>query len=302
MVGWKAIWNTMYGRQLGDHVLTPKFSYVYVDMKRGVERMQFGEWGNYYYFNRTKIPPVPVHETEENLYSKALLFFVYPFDVRGIGVLQMNYDDDRMQQNWTYLRAYRRIKRLSSAAWMDPIGGTDMLYDDQEIYNARPEWYDGFNYLGKKKLLTVRNMPYLIWKEDEKSIIDQFPLMDLTTPPYNQPLSLWEPAWTHVIECIPPDYHPYSKKIIYVDDEAWKPLLSEMYDRKGDYWKFFHVGGSPKPCQAFGRPYMMSVNGHISDYQKMHSTQWNNCKDFHMNATGIDEGYFTIERLKAAAK
>jgi hypothetical protein len=298
---WKVIWNTMYGRHIGDCIRTPNFAYVLVDGKRGYERMQVGEWANYYYKNRTKIPPVPVHETDDNYYLKNLLFFVYPFDIRGLGVLALKYDDERLEQSWAYLRSVRRIRRLSSAAWMDPIGGTDQLYDDQEIWNARPEWYDSFNYLGKKKMLIVRNMPYLIWEEDEKSVIDQFPLMDLKTAPYWQPLSLWEPAQVHVLETIPPKHHPYSKKTIYIDDEEWKPLLSEMYDRKGEFWKFFHVGGAPKP-DPWGREWVISVNGHIQDYQKMHCTQWNNSKDFNMNTEGLTVDFFTVDRLKAAGK
>jgi len=300
--GWKAIWNVLYGRQIGDQMVTPKFGYVFIDGKRGVERMQHGEWANYYYKNRSKVPPVPVHETPDNLYSKNLLFFVYPYDIRGLGMMAIKYDDDRNQQSYAYLRSVRRIRRLSSAAWMDPIGGTDQLYDDQEIYDARPEWYDDFKYLGRKKMLITRNLPYVLWKEDEKGIYEQFPWMDLRTPPFWQPLSVWEPAWVHVIECIPPSYHPYSKKIIYVDEEECKPLLSEMYDRKGEFWKFFHVGGSPKPDEQWGRKFVLSANGHICDYQKMHATAWNNPASFVINPKGISEDYFTVERLRAAGK
>lgn len=302
LVGWKVIWNTFYGRQLGEVVHTPKFGYVFVDMRRGYERTQWGEWGNYYYKNRLLVPPTPVHETPENLYSKNLLFFVYPFDIRGLGVMALNYDDERLQENWAYLRSVRRVRRLSAAAWMDPIGGTDQLYDDQEIYNARPEWYQDFKLIGKKKLLMPRNVPYDIWKTEEKDLIAQYPRMDLKNPPYCQPIGEWEPADVYILETIPPDFHPYSKKVCYIDAEAWKPLQAECYDRKGEYWKYFNVAGSPKPDLQFGKKYMLSIWGHMIDYQKMHSTNWNNCMDFNMNPKGIDDKFFSTERLMQAGR
>jgi hypothetical protein len=307
LVGWKCIWNTFYGRQLGDCIVTPKFGYVFVDMKRGVERTQWGEWGNYYYKNRHIYPPVPVHETKENLYSKNLLFFVYPFDVKGLGVMAINYDDDRLQENWAYLRSVRRVRRLSAAAWMDPIGGTDQLYDDQEIFNAYPAWYQDYKYMGKKKLLIPRNVPYDIWLTEEDSIIDQYPRMDLTNPPYCQPLGEYEPADVHILETIPPDYHPYSKKVCYIDEEAWKPVQAVCYDRKGEYWKYFNIAGSPKPGEkgldrGEENKYMMSIWGHMMDFQKMHATNWNNCLKFTINPKGIDDKYFSTERLRQAGR
>ncbi len=55
------------------------------------------------------------------------------------------------------------------------------------------------------------------WLEDEKDPQAQFPGLDLSGPPYWNPITDWEPREVYAIKCTPPDEHPYCYKIVYFD-------------------------------------------------------------------------------------
>lgn len=62
--------------------------------------------------------------------ERRLLFFTAPADVRDTSFMTWSYDDGRSDDQWIYLPALRRIRRISAEARHDSFMGSDFTYDD----------------------------------------------------------------------------------------------------------------------------------------------------------------------------
>jgi len=62
--------------------------------------------------------------------EKKLMFFLAPADVKDTSFMNWSYDDDRDDDQWIYLPALRRVKRISSDSKNDSFMGSDFTYDD----------------------------------------------------------------------------------------------------------------------------------------------------------------------------
>ena len=62
--------------------------------------------------------------------EKKLMFFLSPADVKDTSFMSWSYDDERGDDQWIYLPALRRVKRISSDSKNDSFMGSDFTYDD----------------------------------------------------------------------------------------------------------------------------------------------------------------------------
>ncbi|MCF8362818.1 MAG: outer membrane lipoprotein-sorting protein [Prolixibacteraceae bacterium] len=62
--------------------------------------------------------------------EKKVMFFLSPADVRGTSFMNWSYADGRDDDQWIYLPALRRTKRISSDSKSDSFMGSDFTYDD----------------------------------------------------------------------------------------------------------------------------------------------------------------------------
>jgi len=63
--------------------------------------------------------------------SKNISFFMSPADVRNTAFLSFDYDDDAKEDdNWLYLPALRKVKRIASGNKKDSFMGSDFTYHD----------------------------------------------------------------------------------------------------------------------------------------------------------------------------
>ena len=62
--------------------------------------------------------------------DKKLMFFLAPADVKDTSFMSWSYDDARDDDQWIYLPALRRVKRISSDSKNDRFMGSDFTYDD----------------------------------------------------------------------------------------------------------------------------------------------------------------------------
>lgn len=87
--------------------------------------------------------------------EKKIMFFMAPADVRGTSFMNWSYTDGRDDDQWIYLPALKRIKRISSEGKGDYFMGSDFTYDDlggrhpdednhtllrEETVNGHPCW------------------------------------------------------------------------------------------------------------------------------------------------------------------
>ncbi|MGM0432819.1 MAG: outer membrane lipoprotein-sorting protein [Spirochaetota bacterium] len=62
--------------------------------------------------------------------EKKIMFFTAPADVRDTSFLNWSYEEGRPDDQWIYLPALRRVKRISSSSSGDSFMGSDFTYDD----------------------------------------------------------------------------------------------------------------------------------------------------------------------------
>lgn len=63
--------------------------------------------------------------------SKMVMFFKEPADVKNTGFLSWDYDDsEKDDDQWIYLPALKKVRRISSSGQSDYFMGTDFTYND----------------------------------------------------------------------------------------------------------------------------------------------------------------------------
>lgn len=235
--GEKLIWNMRYSSMMGDQPVED-LHFLMMDFDKGLDRIQ--KWQIKRYMMVGRLTGDRTTEGDGSEYSRTLLYATYPHDIRGVGTFTIRYSDAaKVDDSWVYVKSVRRVRRLSGNAWMDPIGGTVSLNDDIDGWDSPPSWYRQVRLVGKRWILAVAHgKPALV--PGKASNEETYPQVDFKTPPYINSHDEWEPREVWVIEGIPPDEHPYGRKVVYMDTAVPRIYQAEMYDKKGEFWKFFN--------------------------------------------------------------
>ncbi len=167
-------------------------------------------------------------------HARYLLVISKPYDLAGLGIFTKQYSTGKSDDAWAYVKSIRRTRRIAGGkSWMDPQPKMDLLNDDNQAMNAYPLWYQGWKLIGKRWILGIvtghktDNKPHF-----EDNVEQAFP--------YWNPTNVnWEPREVYVIEAIPPKEHPYSKKVLYMDAKYPFFYQSDLYDRKGEFWRMW---------------------------------------------------------------
>lgn len=295
----KVIWNWHLGQLTGDVAYVPYFTQLLVDGDKGVHSEPVAEFTRYAMKGRLTGDPVEGDGSER---GRQLLYFKSPSDMKGIGTFTIMYDSTKVNDVWAYIPAVRRVRRLSGGAWMDPVGSSDQLQDDLEIFNARPCWYTGYKMLGKRWVLASANSKAPLWNRNGKTFAEKYPVLEDAAPFWNMNNDLFEPREVYVIEAITPSVHPYSRKVLYVDTKYPRIHYGEAYNRKGDFWKFMEFHSYVGTGEDGFRD-IRSSGGAIIDFQRNHATVFlTDAETWRTNPPGVSAGDFTLQTLQAAGR
>lgn len=298
--GDKVIWN-LRAATYGATMDLRDISFVFINGGTGVERVQ--RWQSRRYYMEGRLDGGPVSEGDGTISQKTYLFATSPQDIRGLGTFSIRYNDPtsaKPDDTWAYLKSVRRTRRLSGGAWMDPIGGTDQLYDDWDIWDAFPTKYRANKLVGKRWVLAVAHSPLVSVDNSKRDTPAEFPSVGLTEAPYYFPAKHieWEPREVYVVEGTPPAEHPYSKKVVYMEVNFPRPYLGEMYDQKGEFWKYLIFQNRPDTGED-GYKAVMPVVGHVVDVKRNHSTTW--AANMKANPKGVKESDVSLSKLEEVA-
>lgn len=298
--GDKVIWN-LRAATYGATMDLRDISFVFIGGGTGVERVQ--RWQSRRYYMEGRLDGGPVSEGDGSIAQKTYLFATSPQDIRGLGTFSIRYNDAtsaKPDDTWAYLKSVRRTRRLSGGAWMDPIGGTDQLYDDWDIWDAFPTKYRANKLVGKRWVLAVAHSPLVSVDNSKRDTPAEFPSVGLTEAPYYFPAKHieWEPREVYVVEGTPPAEHPYSKKVVYMEVNFPRPYLGEMYDQKGEFWKYMIFQNRPDTGDD-GYKAVMPVVGHVIDVKRNHSTTWS--ANMKANPKGVKDGDVSLSKLEEVA-
>lgn len=134
--------------------------------------------------------------------DKALLKFLAPGDVAGTGLLTIEHED-RDDDQWLYLPALKRTRRISAADKNDSFMGTEFTYEDMSSLKL-----DEYNYklLGQEKLDGI-----------DVAVIEMVPANEERR-----------------------EESGYSKTVHWVDFDRWVILKSHFYNLKDEHYKTLH--------------------------------------------------------------
>ncbi len=300
--GDKVIWN-LRAATYGATMDLRDIAWAFLDAKKGYERVQAFQSRRYYMEGRLDGGPITVGDG--TVAQKTYFVAYYPEDIRGLGTFSQRYnqaDSKKPDDAYAYLKSVRRTRRLSGGAWMDPIGGTDQLYDDWDIWDAFPTKYVQNKLIEKRWVLAIAHSPEMSvdtskpWSEPQA----RFPRINMSEAPYFNPAKDigWEPREVYVVEGTPPPEHPYSKKVAYIEVEFPRPYLGYALDHKGEFWKMFIFQNRPDVGED-GYKAVMPVVGHIIDVKHGHATNWSS--NMKSNPKGVKENDISLTKLEEVA-
>lgn len=287
--GWKLMWDyyVEHAPAEGDYTHFPEFTYLLISGTEGLERTQIWSWYRVWMNGLISKEHKPV-QGDGKILAKTLITAKYPPDIKGLGTLTVRYKADKQDNTWAYLPAVRRVRRVSGAAWMDPIGGTDQLQEDINIWNIRPNWYPKIKVLKKRWLLVTAHETYG-WNNNGENNAQKYPVVDLKHKPYWNPAApnvKWSPRQVYVVEAISPQIDPYSKKIMYVDTKVPWIWQGETFDKSGKFWKYMYWQELDHTCMD-NTKVMWPAAGMVLDYKRMHGTIFLSNKSWRCNPPGL---------------
>ena len=71
--------------------------------------------------------------------EKSTMFFKSPADVKNTSFMNYTYDDERDDDQWLYLPALKKVKRISGGSKDDYFMGSDFTYEDMEKRNPNKD-------------------------------------------------------------------------------------------------------------------------------------------------------------------
>jgi outer membrane lipoprotein-sorting protein len=70
---------------------------------------------------------------------KSIIFFLAPAEVKGVGFLSFSYPD-RDDDQWLYLPALKRVRRITATTRTQSFQGSDFTYQDLDLFDDIPDW------------------------------------------------------------------------------------------------------------------------------------------------------------------
>jgi hypothetical protein len=188
---------------------------------------------------RVWTPPLGAEPGYENeLYRTNTLFFE-PYDSKGVISMNVIYRDQAaLPDAYVYVPVLRRVRRLSSSQRADAIQGSDLTAGDVDTF-ADPLGMWDFKLLGTETLLVNQN-----GSPPSEGMLDNS--VQLVANYYPSPYAAVESRQVHIIEATPRYSTIYSKKVLYVDSQTYRPAVGEFYDRQGQLLKTYEMNWNIK--------------------------------------------------------
>lgn len=292
--GYKLTYNILRFGWLGDTMNLQPLNFLIISGKTGLEKEQGWVYRRFLMSGRLGEP----HVLDNSISKYEALVNVYPNDTRGLGLLTVNYADGRLPDVYAYVKSLRRVRRLSSGAWADPVQGTDLLFDDTFGLNLDPTWYENWKLIAKRQGLGVDKsiLPPLDEKASGKA---KYPFMRLDEAPYwNFQPDNYEIKDVYELEGTPKNNHLVSRRHMFVGATLGAPKFywQDHYDRKGEHWHTEYVGYKDWKWDD-GRTGPTVTGVVLVDVQRMHATAFGYSAAFHHNPPDAKAADYTPEAL-----
>ncbi|MFD2272741.1 DUF1329 domain-containing protein [Undibacterium arcticum] len=142
------------------------------------------------------------------------------------------YNYAKSRQAWQYNPGTRRVRQMPEFGFDMPQGpGGFRTVDDDRLFNGSPERYN-WKIVGKKEAY----IPYNAYRlNDPKVKYSELLKRGHVNPAYMR----YELHRVWVLEgALKEGYrHLYAKRVMYLDEDTWHPVISDNYDARGQLWR-----------------------------------------------------------------
>jgi hypothetical protein len=228
--GNEAIWNALL-RYRGD-TFAMHWSQAAVTRTGDYALVKFEYEYDFSYGNLTK----PLDKREKNKILNYVQNTTAPARLAGQILLVHETVDQTAEPRsaWTYNPGQRRVRLAPNVAYDNPGTAADGLRtnDDFGMYNGATDRYN-WKLVGKKEMY----VPYNSYKLSDPKL----KYADLLKPGHlNQDHARYELHRVWVVEATlkAGTSHIYSKRVFFLDEDTWTPVVSDKYDGRGELWRF----------------------------------------------------------------
>lgn len=298
--GEKLAWDNRYSLEIPDDITIGPFVWEYRDGNTGKINRTV-DFDPAYVSNtgfRTINKPENLPGSDE-FFNLLMLAVKSPQDLKDTAVLfKRRVDSSRDDDGQLYLGFQRRARRLSTSATTDPFLGSNVMIEEFRGFNGKVSDFN-WKFIGTKNLLT----PYYAHKDAK--LRDDYKTADWRMPAFAGKGQCWAAVpWSlrkvYVVEMTPKRAdHPISRRTLYFDAESFHGNLSEVYDRKGEFWKLWMIGvGHPSgQLPAVGKKGVWTW-----DSGSMIDVQAAQCTTLNFRVTSLDPippSKYTIEYIRS---
>jgi len=233
--GFKIMWNYEQNPYIIDNAGTT-FINELVSSQGEVLATYANLWRRMTWLGRLYLDPKPIVPHNPPLHHSNLLGpLSFPQLHKGTMLLSLSYlPPDMPDDTYTYVPQVRRVMRLGIANRGDSVWGTDFDVDSYWGFNAKLGYWT-FRVLAEKEILAVVHSGKYgdrsVWcapRDGKHGIAAALPCVS------------WEKRRVWVVEGLPTGYprpYSYSKRVLYIDQDFFAPLIQELYDQHGELWK-----------------------------------------------------------------
>jgi hypothetical protein len=192
-------------------------------------------WGrNYYRILNPAADPASQPRTTDGVSALANVKTLLPERNKGEVIVSTDtYNFKAVPRNaYQYNPGTRRVRQMPEFGFDMPFGpGGFRTIDDDRLFNGSPERYD-WKLIGKREML----IPYDGYRLDDP----QIKYADLLkTNTINPDYMRYELHRVWVVEATLKEgfRHQYAKRVIYLDEDTWQPVMADSYDARGQLWR-----------------------------------------------------------------
>jgi len=211
--------------------------------------------------------------------------FMTPDDMRGIATLIWFYTDlNKDYDQWLWVPALRKVRKLGAMEGEDSFGGMDLDYDDMSL---RSPFQDSY------KLIRTDVV-------DDKFIEEQREIMADSKDRDNITEYFKKEAYGHkmwVVESFPKVQRmSYNKRIIWFEQNIWRLVKSAWYDEKGRKVKDMYRTYSVSPFYGSDKHHTFENLIYVKNTLTGHHTEMNVLKAQFNHPENVED-VFTLRTL-----
>lgn len=250
LAGFRVIWNHLHSPYFIDNIGTD-FVADLISSKGEIDRSFEASWRRLMWIGRLYTEPKPVipHNPPVD-HTNMLGPFFFPNDLKGLAVLYFRYLSNMADDTYLYHPEMRRVRHITEAERSDAIAGSDFDVDSFYGFNGNIRHWS-FRVLAEKQTLGVVHAgkygdpsAWCAPRDGRHGILAGLPCVP------------WEKRTMWIIEATPTGYprtYAYSKRILYIDQDFFAPILQDIYDQQGELWKVMLgcVSYTQKPYEGY---------------------------------------------------